>query len=707
MNAQVIPQSLVKIASDDRWVVWKWQERNGKLTKPPFMVRHGRPCGYAQNNKPQTWTSLKAAQEAAQYADGIGLQLLGLEGIAAVDLDDVRDADGVLLPWASDVIRRSSSYSEFTPSGKGARIVGRVADNHPTLHTKKDHPGGGHFEIYANLTDGHGRYITVSGDQIIDTPDSLADISEIVAELMAVGPKEADWSGDQASGQSHFHIDTGNRDLPGWVWDYLKGGGTGDRSAKFQSIVNALRPRGWSFEEALKLFEDHPQGPSAKFADRLERELRRSWEKVAASHSENASDLPADTVSASQNFEAHEVVLNARGAPVWCYQTAYATLCRGKDWNGALAYDELAGMVMLLKPIPGTTTPKTGFKPRELSDVDIMHATRWYNRSGFPQAKRVVVADAMVAVAHENVISPVRHYLEDLVWDGVPRVENLFITYCGAHDTEFNIAVGKAWMISAVARALNPGCKADNVPILEGSQGGGKSTFFRILAGDEWFHDSLGDLGGKDAAASLRGKWIIELPELASMKRTDIESTKAFLSRTTERYRPAYGRSEVIEPRRCVFAGTTNRQDLMSDETGGRRFWPVAVGDIRLDDLKLDRDQLWAEAVQLYRRGEKWWLDGDIEKEASVLVMDRSSDDPWTAQVLHYVDKITEVCTREILEEMGIEMGRQTRADALRVGGILTRAGWKRSGKFSSGQRRGLGRYVSGAAQCGFLFNET
>lgn len=101
------------------------------------------------------------------------------------------------------------------------------------------------------------------------------------------------------------------------------------------------------------------------------------------------------------------------------------------------------------------------------------------------------------------------------------------------------------------------------------------------------------------------------------------------------------------------------------------------------------------------------WLDGDIEKEASVLVMDRSSDDPWTAQVLHYVDKITEVCTREILEEMGIETGRQTRADALRVGGILTRAGWKRSGKFSSGQRRGLGRYVSGAAQCGFLFNET
>lgn len=262
-------------------------------------------------------------------------------------------------------------------------------------------------------------------------------------------------------------------------------------------------------------------------------------------------------------------------------------------------------------------------------------------------------------------------------------------------------------MISAIARALNPGCKADNVPILEGSQGGGKSTFFRILAGDEWFHDSLGDLGGKDAAAGLRGKWIIALPELASMKRTDIESTKAFLSRTTERYRPAYGRSEVIEPRRCVFAGTTNRQDWMSDETGGRRFWPVAVGDIRLDDLKLDRDQLWAEAVQLYRRGEKWWLDGDTEKEASVLVMDRSSDDPWTAQVLNYVDKITEVCTREILEEMGIETGRQTRADALRVGGILTRSGWKRSGKFSSGQRRGLGRYVSGAAQCGFLFNET
>ena len=297
MNMQPIPQSLVEIAPDDRWVVWSWQERNGKLTKPPLMVRHGRPCGYAQNNNPQTWASLQAAQEAAQHADGIGLQLLGLEGVAAIDLDDVRDAKGALLPWAADLVSRSCSYSEFTPSGNGARIIGKVAVDHRTVHTKKVHPEGGHFEIYANLTEGRGRYITVTGDRIDGAPESLADISEIVAELMNVSAEEHDGLGQNVSSQSHFDLDTGNRELPGWVSVYLNGRGTGDRSADFQAIVNALRPRGWSFEAALKLFEDHPHGPGAKFADRLETELHRSWGKATAASRQNAQ------TQATRNFE--------------------------------------------------------------------------------------------------------------------------------------------------------------------------------------------------------------------------------------------------------------------------------------------------------------------------------------------------------------------------------------------------------------------
>lgn len=405
------------------------------------------------------------------------------------------------------------------------------------------------------------------------------------------------------------------------------------------------------------------------------------------------------------------LVVDGQGRPLWCYQSAYATLTNEDAWSDVFAYDELAGIIMLMKPIPGTKTPKVSFKPREFSQIDSSHAIRWFNRNGFPRATKVVVEDAILAAAHDRIISPVRHYLEDREWDGVARLERLFVEYFGAQDTEFNRAVGKAWAISAVARALDPGCKADHVPVLEGAQGTGKSTALRVLAGDPWFHDSLGDLSSKDAAAALRGKWIIELPELAAVRRTsDIESTKAFLSRTTERYRPAYGRTEVIEPRRCVFVGTTNRQDWLTDDTGGRRFWPVVVGRIDIDALKRDRDQLWAEAVALHRKGEKWWLDSELELKAAELVMDRGDDDPWTGAVLDYAEKAasrgSEVFARELLDHLGIERERQTQSASRRVGAILTRAGWVREKKASRGEFRGLTPFKKDSPQRGFKFDE-
>lgn len=408
--------------------------------------------------------------------------------------------------------------------------------------------------------------------------------------------------------------------------------------------------------------------------------------------------------------EQEEIMRDGRGRPLWCYQSAYATLTNEDEWHGVFAYDELAGIIMLMRPIPGTKTPKSTFKPREVSDVDISHTIRWFNRNGFPRATKAVATDAILAAAQDNIISPVRHYLEDLKWDGVSRLDRLFVTYFSAEDTEFNRTVGKAWAISAVARAFDPGCKADHVPVLEGPQGAGKSTALRILTGDSWFHDSLGDLSSKDAAAALRGKWIIELPELAAIRKTDIESTKAFLSRTTERYRPPYGRAEVVEPRRCVFVGTTNRQDWMTDATGGRRFWPVVVGRISGEDLKRDRDQLWAEAVTLYRNGERWWLDSALEGKAAELVMDRSEDDPWAGDVLTYAEKAAakgaDVFARELLDHLGIERERQTLALSRRVGAILQSAGWVRGKKASRGEFKGLIPFQKNTDQSGFDFGE-
>jgi len=325
---------------------------------------------------------------------------------------------------------------------------------------------------------------------------------------------------------------------------------------------------------------------------------------------------------------------------------------------------------------------------------DYFHARRWFNLNGFPRAPKNDCTDALLAACHESVLSPVSHYLEDLIWDGKPRLLSWLAKYCGAEDNDFNRKVGKLWMISAVARALKPGCKADCCLVLEGKQGAGKSTAFKVLAGDDWFHDGLADLHNKDASAGLLGKWIIELPELSAMKRSETEAVKAFLSRTTERYRPAYNPTEVVQPRRCVFAGTTNRQDYLSDDTGGRRFWPVAIKSVDIDCLKMDRDQLWAEAVQEFNAGTTWWLNADDAEMATEVVMQRTAEDPWESQVLSFVRNRHEVSSKDIFEHLAIPLEQRSQVFSKRVLGIITRAGWTRAGKFWKGDNRGSARYV-------------
>lgn len=303
MNKTKIPLAIQELGSDNRWVVWRWEERQNKRgevkrTKPPLAVKHGRPVGYAKNNDPATWTSLEDALAAAEHADGVGMQLMGLKGVAAIDLDNVRKPDGDLLPWVEEAIRLANSYAEFTPSGKGARIIGRVALDHPTIHTKIDHPGGGHFEVYANLTEEHGRYITVTGDAITGAPDALADITEVLGVLMAVqegSQKEQSFLG------AGFVIDPGKGSIPDKVFQLLVGNGTGDRSRDFQSIVGTLKGHGWSVENILQLLEDHPNGPAQKYEGRLEAEVRRSWNKASPTQSgqpqwDDAASLPDEPI---------------------------------------------------------------------------------------------------------------------------------------------------------------------------------------------------------------------------------------------------------------------------------------------------------------------------------------------------------------------------------------------------------------------------
>ena len=391
------------------------------------------------------------------------------------------------------------------------------------------------------------------------------------------------------------------------------------------------------------------------------------------------------------------------------HANAMAIIRHSRDWHAVLAHDELSEQLLLINPIPGSRTPKSTFKHRPISDDDFIRAVEWFNHHGFPRIGKLIVIDAIEAVAKENVISPVRHYLEGLAtsiaWSPethVSKLSRFFQVYFGTKeandapgaDPKYLSAVAIKFMISAVARALRPGCKVDSMLVLEGAQGAGKSSAARVLAGFDYFSDNLPAMGTKDASDHIRGKWIIEVGELSAMQKSEVESTKAFISRQEEKFRPAYNRKEITYKRRCVFIGTTNQDAYLRDETGNRRFWPVRVETIDLTRLKRDRDMLWAEAVYRYRAGEKWHLTDDEMPLAVAAQQDRVSEDIWQEVLSTALEDGEVVSISEAAAKIGLDVTKVNRAEQNRIVGSLKALGFARDGKFTSGPHRNSARYV-------------
>lgn len=207
--------------------------------------------------------------------------------------------------------------------------------------------------------------------------------------------------------------------------------------------------------------------------------------------------------------------------------------------------------------------------------------------------------DAIELIALENAFDPIRNYLGEVQWDGVPRLNTWLRDYLGAPDDPLTSAIGRVVLTAAVRRARKPGCKFDGVMVLEGPQGCGKSSALKILAGgEEYFSDEIAaDVPYKEQQELLQGKWIVELPELVGLSSTLIGRLKQFISKTHDRGRPAFARSVVDLPRRGIMIGTTNDAQYLRDLTGNRRFLPVEVGRVDLQGLREVRDQLWAEAA--------------------------------------------------------------------------------------------------------------
>lgn len=292
--------------------------------------------------------------------------------------------------------------------------------------------------------------------------------------------------------------------------------------------------------------------------------------------------------------------------------------------------------------------------------------------------------DACVQLCLEHQFDPVLDYLDDLAWDGTPRLDRWLSTYMGAVDTELNQAIGRLALIAAVRRARKPGTKFDQIVVLEGLEGRGKSTAIEVLAGRENFSDQkiLG-LSDKEQQEAISGIWLYEIAELTGMRRAETDHVKAFASRTVDRARPAYGRFRVDRPRRAICFATTNDDEYLKSETGNRRFWPVVTGHIDLDGLRRDRDQIWAEAAAIEARGVSIGLPERLWHAAGAEQRERLESDEWGPAIRRYLDmpgKIKQdVSVMEVLTDnqfLQLRPGDIGRAQQMRAGAVLRRLGF-------------------------------
>lgn len=343
----------------------------------------------------------------------------------------------------------------------------------------------------------------------------------------------------------------------------------------------------------------------------------------------------------------------------------------------------------------------------EVLDIEVGN---WLQKEWGLNAPTKQIGDQILAVAFRSSFDPLMDYLRGLTWDGTSRAESFLMTYCGVSDTPHHRRIGRMWLVSAVARALEPGCKVDTVLILEGKQGIKKSSMFESLAG-EWFCDTEVQLGDKDSKMLTASNWIIELSELESLRKSETTAQKAFLSRRTDKFRLPFGRAIMPCRRHCVFIGTTNQEgDYLTDRTGNRRYWPAWCDWINFRGIEADRDQLWAEAVSIFLAAEdcdackatgephgcdvhRWWLTVAEQAEADVETEARMAQSPIEAEIRQWWDSTPstrrpkETTTHEVAKTvLQFSLEKITRAVEMDIGYSLRAIGFVKGVKWRGGK---------------------
>jgi predicted P-loop ATPase len=595
-NRNVVPVELKQLP---QWIVWRYETRPGGTgkTKVPCQIDGRR----ASSTNPDTWSSYDGAvatlAQGKQRFDGLGFVFSQNDPYCGVDLDNCLK-NGDLAPWADQILKDfAGAYTEVSPSGRGIKLwaKGKLPGAGKQLRISTDE----RIEIYDC-----GRFFAVTfqeyGNPIEVIRDCQTEIDGLYGRLAQKLPVLS------------------GRILPENYAAGTRHDGLLREAGRQAHRFNGDPAQTFTVVSHFNSVKCQPPKDDGEVLSIVEWACNQERSKSSGSLASNWFD---------------QLIVNQNGSPKAILANAVTALRHAPEWSGVLAFNDFSVGTAVLKAPPWDA----GCSIPEWTDHEDRLTADWLQRAGVIVSVETA-GQAVQMVARDRRFHPVREYLDSLEWDGNERIDSWLCNYLGAQQNDYTAAVGARWLISAVARIYSPGTKADHCLILEGPQGILKSTALRTLAAP-WFTDEIAELGSKDAAMQTRGVWIIEIAELDSMSRADVSKIKAFMSRSCDRFRPPYGRRLIESPRQCVFAGTVNQSAYLRDETGGRRFWPVACTQIDIDNLAQDRDQLWAEVVVHFRSGSRWWLESpELNQSAEQEQVARYAEDPWTELIETWVE---------------------------------------------------------------------
>lgn len=634
-----IPQDMRDIAA---WIVWKAEPgKGGNITKVPYQVNGINKASATDSN---TWSTFNEVREAYQggIGDGIAIILNDTHQLYTLDIDG--STDHIYLEAL-----KGKTYCEYSPSGEGVHVYLEAAK--PKAFKKKAKLDGVEFELYADK-----RFMTVTGHICSESNVILKDDAVVNKLIENVFKQEAAATDIQRVEAYHHHLSDDEvieimyRSKQGDRIKALMNGDTaehaGDHSSSDIALCNHLAF--WTGKNAEQMYRIFAQSG-----------LYRS----KTDSKRGGSTYIADTIE-NAIFNTKEAYTPKRKRPVQPINNNVYDLLdtdkNGKPLNSRLNIQKLFEHDEVLKHV-GRNNLFTGYseiykKPSWRtkndnttlwSDTDEAEVRNYISIKYGIEAKQKI-EDRLKAQFYKNSYHPIKDYLSNVKWDGQQRMETFFIDFLGADDTPHNRAVTKVSLIGAVKRIFEPGSKHDTVLILQGAQGVGKSFILSKL-GMEWFNDSIVDMKNKDGYEAVRSSWIIELGELSSLKRSQIEDVKQFISAKEDIYRPAYGKNIIRSPRQSVFFGSTNDLQFLKDDTGNRRFYIVNVekNKRKLDPYKdLDQDyinKVWAEAKHLYDAGHRNYLDdkedAEILVETQKIQSDHVENDGMLGQMEQFVYK--------------------------------------------------------------------